>query len=314
MSHHDVPDNPGLFPRRVTLELTNHCNLNCTFCPRRFMEKERGYMDTGLAMRLIDEMAEHEPVSLVPFFRGESLLHPAWYEILTHAKSRGVDDIQFTTNASLLSQENTEKILGMGLGFISFSLDTVDRELYNKHRRGADFTTTRDNVLHFIERRDSLGAPTRIQVSAVDTREHHPGMERFVAYWRPRVERVRVYVEHSTNGNPGSIDEALPDFEQRRPCHKLYTDMIVYWNGETAVCNHDWTRLADGRRIGNVEEDGIAAVWRSEPYETLRRAHQDGVYSGLKPCENCDHWKMYYMKAGYLGRTYARFDAERESA
>lgn len=27
----------GKFSHRITLELTNRCNLNCTFCPRRLM-------------------------------------------------------------------------------------------------------------------------------------------------------------------------------------------------------------------------------------------------------------------------------------
>ncbi|WP_147818802.1 radical SAM/SPASM domain-containing protein [Salidesulfovibrio onnuriiensis] len=301
-----LPGDPGRFPTRVTLELTNRCNLNCTFCPRCYMEKERGFLDTALAKELLNEMAGHAPVAFVPFFRGESLLHPQWFEILSLAQEKAVGEIQFTTNASLLSSENIERILDLDLAFISFSLDTRDPELYNASRRGADFEKTMQNVLDFVRRRDERGVGTQVQVSAVETPEHKPGMDAFVDYWRPIVDRVRVYVEHSTDGKPGSIDEPLPDFEKRLPCFKPFSDMVVYWNGQVACCNHDWTRLVDGSPLGDVSKDGIAGVWQGEPYVELRKKHLQASLDGVNPCDGCDHWKMYYMKSGYLGRTYAR--------
>jgi radical SAM protein with 4Fe4S-binding SPASM domain len=273
------------------------------------MEKSRGYMDSRLAKRIIDQMTEYGSTSLVPFFRGESLLHPELFDILAYAIDKNVDDIQFTTNASLLSPGNTEKLLDIGLKFVSFSLDTVNSALYNKNRRGADFDTTKKNILHFIKRRNELGVPTMIQVSAVETNEHLPGMEEFVAYWQNKVERVRVYVEHSTNGKPGKVIEKLPEFKHRMPCLKLYSDLVVYWNGEIALCNHDWTRIVTRKRIGNASDQDISAIWNSPAYKAIRKAHERGAYAGLDPCENCDHWKMYYMRSGYIGRTYSSDDA-----
>lgn len=301
-----LPDNPGLFPSRVTLELTNRCNLSCTFCPRRYMEKDRGFLDTGLAKALLDEMADHSPVSFVPFFRGESLLHPQWFDILNHAQEKSVGEIQFTTNASLLSGDNIERILDLGLSFISFSLDTRDPELYNSSRRGADFGQTMQNVLDFMRRRDERGVETQVQVSAVETPEHRPGMDAFVEYWKPVADLVRVYVEHSVDGKPGSIDEPLPEFETRLPCYKPFSDMVVYWNGQVACCNHDWTRMVDGSPLGDVSRDGIERVWQGDAYAKLRETHVQGTLNGVVPCSGCDHWKMYYIERGFLGRTYIR--------
>lgn len=270
------------------------------------MEKERGMMDVGLAKKLLDEMAAHAPVAVVPFFRGESLLHPEWFEILHHAQTLGVGEIQFTTNASLLTPENTEKALDLDLAFISFSLDTIDAELYNSSRRGANFDQTLENVLHFLKRRDTRGVKTQVQVSAVETEDHKPGMQAFVDFWQPKADRVRVYVEHSTEGSPGSIEEPMPEFEDRLPCHKPFTDMVVYWNGMTACCNHDWTRLVDGTPLGDLSQETIAAVWQGTPYQALRTAHQEAALGGIKPCDGCDHWKMYYMSKGFLGQVYTR--------
>lgn len=294
----------GLFPARVTLELTNRCNLNCRFCPRTLMERARGDMDTALAMRLLDEMAAHAPVAVVPFFRGESLLHPDWFEILSHAQRLGVGEIQFTSNASLLDAKATERLLDLELPFVSFSLDTVDPALYNQTRRGADFEATRANVLHFLKRRRERGVRTVVQASAVATPAHEPGMQAFVDHWLPLVDRVRVYVEHSVDGRPGSIQAGLAQFSRRLPCRKPFTDMVVYWNGQAALCNHDWTRQVDGAPLGDVSALGIAGVWSSPAYAAVRQAHLDGLLEGVPPCRGCDHWKMYHMENGFLGRLY----------
>ena len=49
----------GGFPERITLELTNNCNLNCIFCPRRIMAKHQGFLNINLANRLNDDIADH---------------------------------------------------------------------------------------------------------------------------------------------------------------------------------------------------------------------------------------------------------------
>ncbi len=294
----------GLFPGRITLELTNYCNLNCSFCPRKLMEKHQGYMDTGLAKRLIDEMSGYLPVSLVPFFRGESLLHPDWVEILEYAKSRGVGPIQLTSNGMRLDQEASRKILDLEIDFISFSLDTVDSEIYEQTRRGSQYEKVVQNILQFVELKQKKGGRLpQVQVSSVATELHRPGMEAFVAFWRPLVDRVRIYIEHSQDGHPGSITEPLPPFPRRLSCWKPYTDMIIYWDGQVALCNHDWTRDM-AQALGNVARQSIAEVWNSPVYESIREVHRSGKVSSLPPCDHCDHWKMFYLEPGYLGEMY----------
>ncbi|WCB46375.1 radical SAM/SPASM domain-containing protein [Nitratidesulfovibrio vulgaris] len=294
------------FPERVTLELTNRCNLNCGFCPRKFMEAEQGDMDTGLALRIIDELAEHAPVQVVPFFRGESLLHPHWADILAHIQRRGVGPVQFATNATLLTEKTIGTLLDMELNVISFSLNPPPSNPEAARRHGVNYDACRNNVLAFLEERNKRGSSTVVQVSTVETAQRKPEVADFVAFWSSKADRVRVYAEHSGDGHPGSIAETLPAFDRRLPCRKLTTDMVVYWSGDIAVCNHDWTRMVNGRRLGNAAETSLAALWRSPAYEDLRRRHETGILTGSDVCESCDHWKMYYMENGYLGQLHTR--------
>ena len=96
------------FPNRITVELTNQCNVSCSFCPRQDVPMEIGFMDMGLYRKIIDEAAQHLPVKLVLFFRGESLLHPHFLQCLGYAKERGIGPIQFASNALALDAETAE--------------------------------------------------------------------------------------------------------------------------------------------------------------------------------------------------------------
>ena len=284
------------FPKRITLEFTNHCNLHCVFCPRRFMEKETGFMDVGLARKLMEEMghwSRTEPVAVVPFFRGESLTHPQWDILLEYLHEFGLGPIQMATNASLLTEARALRLLEIGVDTLSFSMDTLDPQVY-RLLRGSDYKKSLANVLRFLEMRadhQGQGGCRVVQVSAVETEKNRDGMDAFVDFWRGLADRIRIYPEHSADGNPGSLPGKSPVTTPRIACRKVMEEMVIYWNGDVALCNHDWTRRVTGQFIGSVQEHDIHTVWHSAAYEAIRQAHFSNRLEGIAPCEHCAHWR-----------------------
>lgn len=299
-------DMPKLaFPERLTIELTNDCNLACVMCPRLDMSKNLGYMDIGLYKKIIDEAKAHTPVTLVPFFRGESLLHPDFFEMIDMAKNAGLKPIQLTTNAMLLTEELSKKLIEAEIDFISFSVDVLGEEAYKRVRLGGDYQLVMGNIDTFLETRKALGKTLpEVQVSTVETKENTESLDEFIDYWQGKVDRMRVYPEHSTDGSFGSLKGyELPTFDRRLPCRKVFTDMVVYWNGDVAVCNHDWGRK---EFIGNVAENTIAEIWNGEKYKEIRTRHMDGTLDSDPTCAHCDHWKMYYTDEGRIGKLHKK--------
>jgi len=305
----ETPLHPTEFPKRITLELTNRCNLRCTFCPRKFMGPDQGFLDTNLGLRLIDEIASHAPRQVVPFFRGEPLLHPDWARLLESLLAKAGLEVQFTTNATLLDESAAARLVALSPQFVSFSLDTMDPALYNSMRKGADFELTMANVLRFLELNAAHGSQTMIQVSTVETEAHKAGMEAFVKFWTPLVDRVRVYEEHSADGHLGSVRSQQSGNDTRRPCQKPFTDMVIYYSGQVALCNHDWTRDAGGEGIGDVRTASIAEIWSGTSYRNIRDRHLEANLEGTAPCEHCDHWRVFYLEKGLSGRVYTRQEA-----
>ena len=292
------------FPNRVTVELTNHCNLACVMCPREHMKGPKGYMDMALFKKIVDETARVGRVALVPFFRGETLLHPKWVEMLGYAKERGVGPIQFATNATLMNEQAAEALLDLELDFVSFSLDSIDPDVYRTVRKGAELEAVLKNIGFFCDLKTGRNMEKpEIQVSVVRTEETASGVKDFVAYWNRRVDRVRVYEQHSRDGQFGSLEKESggASRETRTPCFKPFRDMVIYWNGLVALCNHDWDQ---GRPLGDVNRDSIERIWNGEAYRRVRKAHNNNGQGLEPPCTGCDHWRTFSGPERKVGQLY----------
>ncbi len=272
-------------------------------CPRHLMEANLGQMQPELFRRIIDERAAHPGTALVPFFRGESLLHPNCLELLGYAKDRGISPIQFTTNATLLTPARARALADMQIDFISFSVDSIDPEIYAKIRSGANLDHVLRNIEYFCNyRKQQGGSLPEVQVSTVRTAATAEQLPAFIEYWRGKVDRVRVYEEHSQDGNYGSLEcDAHGETTARQPCHKPFTDLVVYWDGDVALCNHDWDRATS---LGNLAESSIADVWRNEAHRKVRDDHCQNPDNLEQPCQSCDHWQTYYLPEKQVGELY----------
>lgn len=269
---YEVPD----FPRLITIEPTNVCNRECSYCPRHFMGAPQGFMDMPLYLRLLDEIGEHPGVSLFLFRRGESLLHKKLPEMLSYAQDK-VREIILTTNATMMPPR-VAAVMAETLDFVHFSLSVPSK--YAAHR-GGDYAITKRNIERFL----SLNKRTRTQVSMVATADTTEADRRlFIELWKDRVDRIRIYEQHSQDGRFGGLEARRAP--QRQPCCKPFTDMVVLWNGHVARCNHDW----DGAAMGDARKASIAEIWHNLTYQDLRDQHL-GLNITDTVCRGCDSWQ-----------------------
>jgi len=297
---------PTVLPNRVTIELTNACNLNCVMCPRHFMMGAIGRMSWELYRKIIDEIANYPGVAMIPFFRGESMLHPEFVRMLVYARKRGVSPIQLATNATRMTAEIARAIVDLEIEFVSFSVDAIDQETYATIRRGGDLKQVLENIEYFCDYKRGKGQDKpEVQISLVRTEHNASEISRFVDHWRQRVNRVRIFEQHSSDGHFGSLvsERHVPVFDKRLPCLKVFNEIAVYWNGQVALCCNDWDRK---RIIGDLNKDTIADVWMNDTYKNIRETHLTD-YSNMEDlCKNCDQWKAYYLPQGVgsIGELY----------
>jgi len=128
---------PDYLPKRfqrIHLELTNHCNFSCIFCPDCIMTRKRGFMEEGVAKSAIDQIAELDITEKITFHvMGEPLLHPQFFQILDHARMRGIP-VGLTTNGALLTASTIKALATRDLHQIDISLQTPDKDSFLKTR------------------------------------------------------------------------------------------------------------------------------------------------------------------------------------
>jgi radical SAM protein with 4Fe4S-binding SPASM domain len=107
---------------RIYVEITNVCNLNCTFCPGttrppRFM--------TSAEFREIARKLHHQTSYLYLHVMGEPLLHPQLRELCAIADEYG-HRVCLTTNAVLLPQRGAQLLTVPNLHKVSLSLHSFE--------------------------------------------------------------------------------------------------------------------------------------------------------------------------------------------
>ncbi len=108
------------YPQRIVIELTAACNLSCSMCPRKHIKEKDGHISRDLWKRLIDEILSESPRSIIlPFWRGESLLHPDFIGLMEYASNKSAR-LHISTNGVLATGDHA-KVLS-DCEFVTFSV------------------------------------------------------------------------------------------------------------------------------------------------------------------------------------------------
>jgi MoaA/NifB/PqqE/SkfB family radical SAM enzyme len=278
-------------PRTFFLELTNHCNLRCSMCnfhaPSVKRSRAKGFMSEELAVRTIEEICAMEgPKPWVALHgAGEPLLHRSLVDILRKTSHREID-IGFLTNAVLLNEEISRKILDAGISWIGFSIDGIVKEKFAAYRRGADYDLVVKNTLRFLDLAAKRRSDLKTMVNMTMQEEMKGDVPTFVEFWLRAVNEVCV-----SPCRPVGLrnNQLARDFElhTRMPCYMLFTMMVVYWDGGVGLCCEDW--FNDGK-MGHLRNESLEEIWRGRQFSCYRSLHEEGKYDGLTLCRDCNSW------------------------
>lgn len=253
-----------VFPSRVVLELTPLCNLSCFMCPRHYVKETDGYMPETLFKKLINEIAnENSNAIVLPFWRGESCLHPKFTELLNYALAKKLR-IHLSTNGHFMDEKFMD--IFYRCEFVTFSIHT---DLGYK------------NATKLLENKPTWSTVTT-QISFVDSEK---STAKYLGSCTTDNERlngfdsVRLYTEHTIGGEFGKSKELTLN-KERHFCPKLTHTFVVSADGGFSRCNHIWEPEESGR----LHESSIKELWKAERMQEIREKYPD------EKCMPCDQW------------------------
>ena len=150
-----LPRLPDL--RKLYVEPTTVCNLNCRTCIRNVWEDPKVHMDMEVFDRLVEQLAEFPALQRVVFSGlGEPLTHPRLLDMVRRVRQRGLA-VTIGTNGLLLDQAKARELVALGVDRLVVSLDGVRPETY-AGVRGALISQVLDNLRGLNQAKRELGS------------------------------------------------------------------------------------------------------------------------------------------------------------
>lgn len=190
---------------RLTVELTNRCNLQCSYCVRddeALHALPAQFLDVDLLSRIARDARDAMGIEHVAFTGGEPTLHPRFGDVLACVGDLSLS-CSFVTNGwlfdrvwpSILEHRST-------VTHVSFSLDGATRESHDRWRGAGSF----DRVIRAFSRCWVSQIPFHVKV--VLRRDTVPALER-VAMLAARLGAELMSVGHLMPTSPAEAREAL---------------------------------------------------------------------------------------------------------
>ncbi|MCS7286587.1 MAG: tungsten cofactor oxidoreductase radical SAM maturase [Anaerolineae bacterium] len=203
--------------RKIYVEITTRCNLNCRTCVRNLWTDPTEDMDPATFERLVTQLKDLPELSEV-FFGGygEPLSHPQFLEFVAALKELKLR-VGVSTNGTLLDEAMAEGLVRLGVDSIMVSIDGVNPETFADIRQGAELKAVLDNISRLNAVKEKMRSPLpRIGIEFVALKSNAaelpllPGLAR-------RLGVARVLVTHLLPHTPEMAAEILYDRNEIPP-------------------------------------------------------------------------------------------------
>lgn len=278
------------FPLCVELESSYYCNLRCPMCARQALGtfNEGGLIDRKLYSKILDEAGKNKMPAIMLDHEAEPLTNPHIADMVKKAKEAGMLDVWMHTNANLLTEEISEKLIRNGLTRINFSVDAVTGQTYNRVRPGGDFNKVIKNITAFLRLKEELGKKyirTRVSFAVQNSNRHEK--EAFYDFWKEKINLIgfQTFIDFLNFDNKAGNSHKLPN---RFVCYKIWQLLIIRYNGDVLPCGMPF-RNYDSKSylLGNLYKDSIKECWNSPKLNKIREFHIKGQYHKLPFCKDC---------------------------
>jgi radical SAM protein with 4Fe4S-binding SPASM domain len=217
--------------------------------------------------------------------------------MIEEIRSRGFF-LNVINNGTLMTPERTERLLDIGVDRLTFSLDSLDPDIYPRIRRGAALEVTLRNILTFLKLNYERGLGIYANISTVNTKkalsskinifDYFSKMPVHVVYTSELLNfhdmlAIREETKFNSTSNDIRASEAPPI------CLNGFDRLLIRPNGNVSLCAIDWDSV---HVLGNVHDTPYTELWNNPRAREFREALIEGNYARIEGnkvlCSRCD--------------------------
>lgn len=272
-------------PVHLDLEITTYCQLECDFCPRTTLGLKGAHMDLNMAKAIIREFAEKGGCSVKFVYLGEPTLYPHLISLITYAKAAGILEIIVATNGNSISSRLAELMVGQGLDYIIFSVDSCHPNTYKRIRKGGNLDKVMKSLVYMNFWRKRLHKPLKMQIQCIPFPYNFYEIEsgEYEEFFSPFVDKVLFSPYCEDYSNLYEIGEVKDFF-----CPSPFRRITVRVDGTIALCCG--SRI-NAKIIGKFPEMSIEKAWNSAFIKDVRFKLQQGKSHKIDACRICPYRK-----------------------
>lgn len=294
--------NIALAPRRLSVEITDRCNLNCYMCPRNFSKVENRDLSLERFQYILDRLPGIEYICLLG--RGEAFLHPDIFGMLAAGNKRKVY-FTIVTNGTLLNDEIIDRLPANLQIVVSLDSPYPDKM---RRIRGVDLVRIINNLKKLKARRKEI----HLSLQPLILEDNIEDLPAFIDLVRNiNADDIAILsaiafekkLDIIKNGNYGKIINKLKETKalankygisllaapidlKPRPCLEPWSTLRIGLNGDIYPCCYIyessyeyWSEWYGGLcvdvpqvqyKMGNIFVDSLNKIWNSRAYRQLR--------------------------------------------
>lgn len=288
----EAPFTLNIFPSNV-------CNFKCNYCAQS-LEKEKLISDYGLyqenmsidTMKKIIEQSKEfsKKFKLVSMMgHGEPLCNKQLPQFIEMIKSAGIAErVDIITNASLLTEEFSDRLINAGLDVLRVSLQGITA---NKYKQicdvNLDFDRFINNLTYFYKKKKQC----KVFVKTMDVSLEEGQEQQFFSMFenisdRMYIDNVKPVYDEVTYSEKSMVldtDRYGIVHERRNVCPQPFYMLSVWANGDVAPCD----ALYKASCLGNVHSSSLKGMWNSKQLKEFCKIHLRGQKNQHIACSRC---------------------------
>lgn len=304
-------------PVVYNIETTNACNMRCEMCPRTTMmtrkvekldmetfakivseikpfssedwEKWQSFAEDHYGVKRNDMSENHYFLHVIPRViqlhgYGDPLLDTDMPERIKLLTANGFHSY-FSCNPANISIEKNIEIFRNGLGFIKYSIESVDDFLHKKIRGDAsNFEASYHKIVKMLEAKKKYGFGTTIVITMLDLKRANQ-LEEYEKLRKAFAGLdVYIYLKSQDQQWYQEKNEGTNSIHWTEFCQFPWSSMTIKSNGEAAMCVEDFNNEII---LGDTHTQSLHDIWNGEKYSQFRK-DQFAMKRGMKCTEQCD--------------------------
>ena len=280
----------SLHPLQVSIELTNHCNLRCLYCPNSLISQKKGFMSDKVFEKVIEDLSYIKTNRIRLVGCGESTLHPKFYE---HIKVLAIKHKHFTiiTNGQWNRDEIPYELLTAPVNLIEISIDAGGKKGYERTRINGSYAKLIENIKKLHELKKQLKSNTIISIMLMLRPSQIKMFKDEFKFWIKYADAVlpQNIVKINNNTYDDDVFHPIQNRENSIPiCKTPFIGFEVLFNGNVLLCSYSKYQIGyPGLIIGNVLDKRISELWNCKIMNTYRKAHRKRIKELMSICTGC---------------------------